>query len=188
MQGKGAAMRAAPALLQTPPYVTARPVVTHRKLSLPSTDSPTSTSKSSLRFIILATDGLWDEISSEDAVALVGGHLAGLKGNVPKAELQNVIPVVSEHATVQGKNKRKEAGSTEDSWAFVDANVSTHLIRNAFGGGDEDRLRQLLSIPPGLARNYRDDVTCTVVYWEDGRENDAKTVSLAVQEKAKSKL
>ncbi|KAI0346871.1 protein serine/threonine phosphatase 2C [Trametopsis cervina] len=186
MAGSGTSMRSAPSLLQTPPYVTARPVVTHRKLSLPDPGNPGVKPKSSLRFIILATDGLWDEISSEDAVALVGGHLAGLKGNVPKSELQSLVPIASEHATVQGKGKRKQAAPSEGSWAFVDDNVCTHLIRNAFGGGDEDRLRQLLSIPPGLARNYRDDVTCTVVYWEDGQESATKTLSLSTQpEKAK---
>ncbi|KAI0692667.1 phosphatase 2C-like domain-containing protein [Cytidiella melzeri] len=188
MASNGTSLRSAPALLQSPPYVTARPVVTHRKLTLPDPKNPTPTARSSLRFIILATDGLWDEISSEDAVALVGGHLAGLKGTIPKAELQNMVPIASENSTVQGKSKRKHPGPNEGSWAFVDDNVSTHLIRNAFGGGDEDRLRQLLSIPPGLARNYRDDVTCTVVYWEVGQESNAKTVALSAQSPVKSKL
>ena len=55
----------------------------------------------------------------------------------------------------------------DGEWTFEDENVSSHLIRNAFGGGDEDRVRQLVSIPNGLARNYRDDVTCTVVWWEE---------------------
>ena len=69
----------------------------------------------------------------------------------------------------------------------MDDNVSTHLIRNAFGGGDEEKLRQLLSIPSPLARRYRDDLTCTVVYWEEGKEDDARTSTFS-PEQVKAKL
>ena len=76
-------------------------------------------------------------------------------------------------STVEGKDNlhRDNAGS----WAFVDNNISTHLIRNAFGGADTMHLRQLLSIPAPHSRSYRDDVTCTVVFWEEGKENEAQT-------------
>ncbi|KAI0089064.1 protein serine/threonine phosphatase 2C [Irpex rosettiformis] len=192
MRGSGTSMRSAPALLQTPPYVTALPVVTHRKLSLPTT-SNTSNSKSSLRFIILATDGLWDELTSEDAVALVGGYLLGLKGVVPKHTLPTLVPTAtsSSSPTIQGKGKSKHPISqVEGEWTFEDSNVSSHLIRNAFGGGDEDRVRQLLSIPTGLARSYRDDVTCTVVWWEEGKgsDGDIKVEKVRLVEEVKAKL
>ena len=51
-------MRRWPGALKTPPYVTAKPEVTHRTLSIPalSPDSPPS-DKSTLRFLVLATDG-----------------------------------------------------------------------------------------------------------------------------------
>eukprot|EP00795_Rhopilema_esculentum_P013969 gene13969-4931_t len=51
----------------TPPYLTAEPVVSHRKI----TDED--------RFLIIATDGLWEKISSEQAVKLVGSHLDNIK-------------------------------------------------------------------------------------------------------------
>ena len=176
-------MRATPSLSKTPPYVTARPVITHRKLALPTTSADGHSSKSGLRFVVLATDGLWDELSSEDVVALVGGHLAGLSGTVSKSELSDLVPTASgAGATVEGKDKRRKSDNGA-AWAFVDKNVSTHLIRNALGGGDDARLRQLLSIPPGLARNYRDDITCTVVYWEaEGAEAKTSTVSISKPE------
>lgn len=179
MEGNDQAVRAAPAALKTPPYVTSRPEVTHRKLSLPTLDS-TSKPKSSLRFIVLATDGLWDELSSEEVVALVGGHFAGLKGSIPKATLPTLVPTTSGSHTVEGKDVRR--ATTDGTWAFRDENISTHLIRNAFGGANELKLRRLLSIPAPLARRYRDDITVTVVWWEDGREHDAKT------EQVKAKL
>ena len=47
-------------LYKTPPYLTAKPVVTQRHL------------QSSDKFLILASDGLWDVVSNEQAVSLVG--------------------------------------------------------------------------------------------------------------------
>ena len=164
-------MRAAPALLKTPPYVTARPVITHRKLDLPASDAPVK-GKSTLRFVVLATDGLWDQLTSEEVVALVGGYISGLKGVVAKSDLPSLVPT-SSGVTVEGKDKRRKNES--GSWAFVDSNISTHLIRNALGGGDEQRLRQMLSIPVPLARSYRDDITCTVVYWDEQAEEASKS-------------
>jgi pyruvate dehydrogenase phosphatase len=83
---------------------------------------------------------------------------------------------------VNGKNKK--GVQKEGSWAFTDDNLSAHLIRNAFGGGNEMALRRLLSIPAPYSRRFRDDVTVTVVCWEDGNESQAKIVT----EKLKSKL
>src|SRR6202042_1154896 len=125
---------------KTPPYVTSTPVVTHRKLSfLPLTTSPSSKPSSTLRFIVLATDGLWDQLTSEEVVALVGGHIAGLKGYIPKSSMSNLVPTSTGTPTVEGKDK-KRSSKDEGAWAFVDENVSSHLIRNAFGGGDEKAL------------------------------------------------
>ncbi|KAJ5343568.1 protein serine/threonine phosphatase 2C [Penicillium brevicompactum] len=50
--------------IQTPPYLTAEPVVTSVKVD-PGTPS----------FLIMATDGLWDMLSSQQAVDLVGKWL-----------------------------------------------------------------------------------------------------------------
>jgi len=54
MVGNGTPLRKAPTTLKTPPYVTAKPVVTHRKLDF---ENPAS-----MRFLVIATDGLWDEL------------------------------------------------------------------------------------------------------------------------------
>ncbi|KAI0068565.1 protein serine/threonine phosphatase 2C [Artomyces pyxidatus] len=166
--GTGKSMRGTPSTLKTPPYVTAEPVVVHRFLDIPRPGSTTPT-KSTLRFLVLATDGLWDELSSEQVVALVGGHIAGLKGKVPKSALPSLVPTVAGSPTVEGKEKNRD--KDEGSWAFVDENVSAHLIRNAFGGGDENRLHKILSITAPHSRRWRDDLTVTVVWWEEGKED-----------------
>jgi hypothetical protein len=60
MVGNQMPMRPPPALLKTPPYVTARPVITHRKMSLPP--KGTQGFVGAKRFLVLGTDGLWDEL------------------------------------------------------------------------------------------------------------------------------
>ncbi|KDQ64360.1 hypothetical protein JAAARDRAFT_144975 [Jaapia argillacea MUCL 33604] len=188
MIGNDQPMRNPPSMFKTPPYVTAKPEVTHRKLSfLPLSDAPQG-NKSTLRFLVLATDGLWDQLTSEEVVALVGGHLAGLKGSVAKSSLSDLIPTSMGSATVDGKDKGHKKGGKEGAWAFEDENVGAHLIRNAFGGADHSKLRKLLSLPVPLARNYRDDTTVTVVWWEDGREESVRTSTFRPDGEFKAKL
>lgn len=50
----------------TPPYLEVTPEITYHKL------------RPQDRFLILGTDGLWDEFTSEEAVRLVGEHLSGI--------------------------------------------------------------------------------------------------------------
>jgi pyruvate dehydrogenase phosphatase len=95
IESTGRAIRPAPAGLKTPPYVIATPVVTHQKFSLPNPASSEPKPTSSLKFLVLATDGLWDELSSEDVVALVGGHFAGLKGTISKSSLPALVPTTA---------------------------------------------------------------------------------------------
>ncbi|TFK20338.1 phophatase 2C family protein [Coprinopsis marcescibilis] len=165
--GNGSSMRNPPTLFKTPPYVTAQPVVTHRHLPL------TEASSKPNYFLVMATDGLWDELSNDDVISLVGGYLSGVKGTVPKSDLPSLVPIASGASGVEGK-RNKKSNKTDGSWAFVDDNVSAHLIRNAFGGGDEGTLRRRLSIPAPFSRRYRDDVTVTVVWWENGNEHQAQ--------------
>ncbi|KAF5363748.1 hypothetical protein D9756_000190 [Leucocoprinus leucothites] len=181
MVGNGKPLRPPPALFKTPPYVTARPVVTHHKFTFPSSTStiPSEANQKPIRFLVLATDGLWDQLSNSEVVSLVAGHLSGLKGTIPKSTLPSLVPVKTGSSSgVDGKSasvvQRKEEAAQEGSWAFKDENLSAHLIRNAFGGGDEGALRRLLSIPAPYSRRYRDDVTVTVVWWQEGAETEVQ--------------
>ncbi|QRW02300.1 protein phosphatase 2C [Ceratobasidium sp. AG-Ba] len=149
----------------------------HYSTRAPFPDTPNqkqrSGSKSNLRFLVLATDGLWDELSSSEVVSLVGAYFNGRRGNVSKSDLAKSVFTPAETAGIEGKSTESKAkqGSTEGEWAFVDENVGTHLIRNAFGGADREKLHQLLSIPAPYSRRYRDDITVTVVWWEPNEQN-----------------
>lgn len=56
----------APPNYLTPPYLDVTPEITYHKL------------RPQDRFLILSSDGLWDELSSKEVVQLVGEHLSGI--------------------------------------------------------------------------------------------------------------
>lgn len=185
--------RGPPKALQTPPYVTAEPVVEWRKIPIGHeehappdslvaaaseglTSLSGSTSTRELRFIIMATDGLWDLMSNQEAVGLVAGHLAGIRGEVRAADLQQQCFSPSKSAPAlaakAAASDEKAPPSSEhgphhpllrtpnhlQKFSFQDDNLSTHLVRNALGGAARERVAGLLAIPSPESRRYRDDV------------------------------
>ena len=202
--------RGPPRGLETPPYVTATPVVEWRRVGETS-----SNPSRELRFVIMATDGLWDMMSNEEAVSLVAGHLAGIKGTIRSSELQrntfqpidkqhslpSAAPIHSGPASSQTSSSSSPSASAAPSqdaqspstpvrpassdeqrelaaskqhplskgpeplktFQFQDDNLSTHLIRNALGGANQQRVAGLLAIPAPESRRYRDDITVNVI-------------------------
>ncbi|KAJ3112931.1 hypothetical protein HDU96_003999 [Phlyctochytrium bullatum] len=126
--------RTVPRHFKTPPYVTAEPEVTHYTLN-PERD----------KFLIMATDGLYDVLESEEAVQIVGEYIKQASGK--------------EHV-----DSRR--------WLHIDQNAATDLIRNALGGKDTKRTQQLLGIPPPVSRRYRDDITAHVIFLREAKTGD----------------
>uniref|UniRef100_A0AAQ4R6R9 Putative pyruvate dehydrogenase phosphatase isoenzyme 2 n=1 Tax=Gasterosteus aculeatus aculeatus TaxID=481459 RepID=A0AAQ4R6R9_GASAC len=133
----------------TPPYLDVAPEVTHHKL------------RPQDRFLILGTDGLWDELGNKEAVRLVGEHLSGIHLQAPVSPSERQMKLGQMHKLLLERPTRASPA--------LDANVATHLIRNALGTGEygelgQQRLATMLTLPEDLARLYRDDITATVVY------------------------
>lgn len=173
----------APALYQTPPYVTADPEVSVFPLSTqnndihkqavssspPALSSNTSESATSpsigKRFIVLATDGLYDCLSSEEVVALVAARLDGVKGTKSGTEILGRLGTSDQSTsafkshTPSGSEGSDQQASSKRKFTFEDDNLCTHLIRNALGGANSEQVSGLLSIPAPLSRRYRDDVS-----------------------------
>ncbi|KAI1431026.1 phosphatase 2C-like domain-containing protein [Xylaria sp. CBS 124048] len=139
---------------QDGPYITAEPLVT-----------TTAVPDGRPCFLILATDGLWDTMSSEQAVDLVGKwHDRLQKGALvaePEKKTQDFGP------TVLGRGQRCEY---EDRKAtFRDGNAAVHLMRNGLGGADEEMVRGALTFRYPNARDIRDDITIQVVFFGPGK-------------------
>jgi pyruvate dehydrogenase phosphatase len=73
----------------------------------------------------MATDGLWDELSNEEVVGLVGGWLDGARGTLSRDAVLSRVTAGSEsmHQTHASRGEKNQA------FMFSDSNLSTHLIR-----------------------------------------------------------
>ncbi|KAL6715677.1 [Pyruvate dehydrogenase [acetyl-transferring]]-phosphatase 1, mitochondrial [Lecanora helva] len=137
----------------TPPYLTAEPVITTTKIEPDKGD-----------FVIQASDGLWDNLTSQQAVDLVGKWLDknDPSKDIPAPDLaaSPATPSANESISVrQNPDASKSYSETSPvdakHFVVVDDNAATHLVRNSLGGGDEDRLCGMLTPTPPFARNVR---------------------------------
>lgn len=159
--------RSPPALLRSPPYVTAEPIITTTKMQPEKGD-----------FVVMATDGLWEMLTNEEVVGLVarwleaqpttsaGPGMTGQSKSWTKGWLQSSgksLPV--EQPAVSGElaeGQRKPIRQSqwnlderEDRFVVEDKNAATHLVRNALGGKNRDMVCALLTLPSPYARRYR---------------------------------
>ncbi|CAH2207754.1 jg1825 [Pararge aegeria aegeria] len=143
--------KAIPANYYTPPYLTAKPDVYYHRLTPKD------------KFLIIASDGLWDMMTPLQSVKLVGEHMKGKVFfnplQLPKKNIQlGDINELLLHRKESLKSKPK------------DRNAATHLIRHAIGGTeygiDHSRLAHLLSLSSDVSRMFRDDMTVTIVYFD----------------------
>ena len=129
----------------TPPYLTATPVVSMTEVQ-PGKD-----------FMIMASDGLWDRMKSEQAVLLVGKWFD--RKAKPGTSTEEA-PKKSTYAQQVGSDVplRSQMTSWEvhaESIIVVDDNAATHLARNALGGADEELFRGMLTFRAPFSRNLR---------------------------------
>lgn len=151
--------------LRTPPYVTAEPVVTTTQVDPSRGD-----------FVVMATDGLWEMLTNEEVVGLVGQWLdkhsqssssssswIDMFSSQPKG-----LPVEQGAKKAAGKDGQKTPirqqqwgvkGGQDNRFVVEDNNVATHLVRNALGGKDQDMVCALLTLPAPYSRRYRYVVT-----------------------------
>ena len=119
----------------------------------------------------MASDGLWNRLTNEQAVHLVATWLQKYSPSIEGRTLFEPPPgfgdIEQERANIQkeartrGKPEPQKAYPVQvaraDAKQFTlkDNNAATHLVRNALGGSNEDMLRGLLTVPPPYSRNMR---------------------------------
>ncbi|KAI9801242.1 MAG: hypothetical protein M1833_002812 [Piccolia ochrophora] len=194
--------RTPPDNLRSPPYVTAEPVVTSTKVDPEKGD-----------FLVMATDGLWEMLTNEEVIGLVGQWLdtqassASSTGSAKSNSwlkswfgTQQPLPVEKNEADkVDARGQRapirqRQWGfeSNEDSRFVVDdKNAATHVVRNALGGKNRDMVCALLTLPSPWARRWRDDLTVEVIFFGEGNESGnvvPNTEASAPEKPLKAKL
>lgn len=146
-------------LLNTPPYLTAEPVVSTIKVP-----------KRSSAFLVLGCDGLFEWLTDKQVVELVGDWLSTYHPNIQQSNL----PVI-EHDLLGSDSKESNKLAIRPqmlNWGelkktVADPNAATHLIRNALGGADAEKVALFAGIPAPLSRRHRDDISCTVVFFDE---------------------
>ena len=152
-------------MLKTPPYVTAEPIITTTKVDPGQGD-----------FVVLATDGLWEMLTNEEVVGLVGQWLEeqSSKNNnassaaswaksffsaqgkkLPVEKATSAPAEGGEGQRVPLRQTQWDVKSTDERFVMEDKNVATHLVRNALGGRDRDMVCGLLTLVSPYARRYR---------------------------------
>lgn len=172
-------------LLKTPPYVTAEPIVTSTKISPEGGD-----------FVVMATDGLWEMLTNEEVVGLVGQWIeqqntsnsgsGWLKMFSSSKEAQLPVEKTGAQQVTKGRAS-SDAPIRQQQWGvegkenerFVvqDKNVATHLVRNALGGKNSDMLCALLTLPAPYSRRYRDDLTVEVIFFGTSEKSGDVTLN-----------
>ncbi|ANB13921.1 type 2C protein phosphatase PTC5 [Sugiyamaella lignohabitans] len=185
--------RRIPSELKTPPYVTAKPVVTTTKVNPENGD-----------FLVMGSDGVFEMLSNEEVVSLVvqwlkakrpeylettlkssqsdgSGLFSKLFGSGKRSDRDDgaLVEDISSNKEAQKQPIRRRNG-VPVRFTVQDDNAATHIIRNALGGADQDQVSMLVSIPSPLARNYRDDLTVTVVFFghDSTPSNDAGSIKV----------
>jgi pyruvate dehydrogenase phosphatase len=167
-------------LLKTPPYVTAEPVVTTTKVDPEKGD-----------FVVMATDGLWEMLTTEEVVGLVGKWIESQAGTGTFDSIwsrrKGGLPVEA-----SGPNKGGDADGQKtpfrlrqwgvspdltDRFVVEDKNVATHLVRNALGGKNQEQVSALLTLPSPYSRRYRDDLTVQVIFFGYGEKTGEVVVN-----------
>jgi pyruvate dehydrogenase phosphatase len=93
---------------------------------------------------------------------LISDHALGAQTlNVFEPRVQQSLGEILEELKQRKKGESKKP---------LDDNSATHIIRAALGGTGTlekqyERLQEILQLPPGVARNYRDDITIIVVHF-----------------------
>ncbi|EWZ47997.1 hypothetical protein FOZG_03719 [Fusarium oxysporum Fo47] len=172
-------------LLKTPPYVTAEPIVTTTKVHPENGD-----------FLVLATDGLWEMLTNEEVVGLVGKWIEtqGQSGTNSQFDAawnkifgSSKTPLPVEGSKTAGPDGNKTPirvqqwgidPDAKDRFTVKDKNVATHLVRNALGGNNDEQVCALLTLPSPFSRRYRDDLTVQVIFFGHGEKTGEVTVNL----------
>ncbi|KAK4101025.1 protein serine/threonine phosphatase 2C [Parathielavia hyrcaniae] len=192
--------RSVSSILQTPPYVTAEPVVTTTKIEPEKGD-----------FVVMATDGLWEMLTNEEVIGLVGKWIESQQnapGSSSSSQFDSVwtrifgsrggkggLPVEAARgaADASGSGGQKtpfrgvrQWGDSADGFVVQDPNVATHLVRNALGGKNQEQVSALLTLPAPFSRRYRDDLTVQVIFFGNGERTGEVVVNLDATAPAKT--
>ncbi|KXS94109.1 hypothetical protein AC578_7509 [Pseudocercospora eumusae] len=154
-------------MIKTPPYLTAEPEVMEAKINTGTRPD----------FLIMASDGLWDQLSSEDAVACVQMWLDkhkpeafitdGLDPAAPNRPptCTSADDLADDDTYFDEDEKCLKWRVKQKHFVVEDDHCGIHLVKNALGGKRRDLFTGVMSVQPPYSRNVRDDITVHVIFF-----------------------
>ncbi|RMZ67417.1 phosphatase 2c [Pyrenophora seminiperda CCB06] len=169
---------------KTPPYMTAEPEVTETKIVRAGKTATTTAGNMAGKksdFLILASDGLWDRISSDHAVECVHRYLAArdrgngsvrndplLQDSPPASYATSASSSLDDGVTCDAANGQEvDWKATPEYFAIEDENAAVCLARNAMGGTRRGLFMGLMAMPEPWSRSALDDTTIMVVFFDE---------------------
>lgn len=146
--------RTVPDRFLTMPYLTAEPVITTTKIRSGEDD-----------FVVIASDGLWDNMTSEQAVELVGKWLQAQDSERNSTSSPDTSDRIVKKASKSGGGIGWDWKLSTQDYVMQDQNAATHLIRNSLGGANSARVAGLLTPVAPMASEVRDDITVQVIFF-----------------------
>ncbi|PZD33031.1 PTC1, serine threonine protein phosphatase [Pyrenophora tritici-repentis] len=161
---------------KTPPYMTAEPEVTETKIVRAGGTVTAGKAEEDKKsdFLILASDGLWDRISSDHAVECSVRADPVLAASPPASYA--MATTLDDGVTCDPDNEKEvDWKATPEFFAIEDENAAVCLARNALGGTRRGLLMGLMAIPRPWTRSAMDDTTVLVVFFDElGMDGQAK--------------
>ncbi len=170
-------------VVKTPPYLTAEPEIMETQVQ--GGEHPD--------FLIMASDGLWDNMSSDDAVTCVQQWLdkyeptkfmepkpidpaaAGPPGlpfdRANRRAITEYQPDFTYDPNADDDTYWDEAERTmkwrvsPKHFIVEDEHCGIHLIKNALGGKRRNLFRGIMSMQPPRSRHVRDDISVQVIFF-----------------------
>lgn len=156
-------LRNKPKNLLSPPYVTAKPEIT------------TNTVDENVKFMVMGSDGLYELLTNEE-IANIVIKWYNYQKNPTKTDLTKSTEInnyTKDFNSPRDAFRYQNSKSKKPTVLMEDKNLATHIIRNALSaGGRNEFVSSLVSIPSPTSRKYRDDLTVTVVFFEDTPAKD----------------
>lgn len=157
---------------RTPPYLTAEPEI--QEIDVVSVDDQLDGPRSD--FMIMASDGLWDRMSSEDAVECVsrwqeavrrGNGIVAQDPQFPDVDAAYELDIRSEPGVTCDPTKGQELDFvvSPEYFSIEDDNAAVCLLRNSLGGSRKHLFAWIMSLNAGYKRSVFDDTTITVVFF-----------------------
>ncbi|RWS30371.1 Pyruvate dehydrogenase [acetyl-transferring]-phosphatase 1-like protein [Leptotrombidium deliense] len=168
----------------TPPYLIADPEITVFDPFVPGSESK--------KFVVLATDGLWEQFESAtnlvDSVIKQQTTLAKKEGSESekmshKFSEGTSLTTINDYLTVNAKPQKTDFNDSLniDGEHEFDSNCCTYLIRSALGAcpvhsdphfdeceiqRQHRRLVTFLTLPESVVRNFRDDISVILTHFK----------------------